>query len=82
MWFTYIIECEDGSFYIGVTDNLQRRFQEHKEGRGGRYTFLHKPKKLVFSEFFKTKEEALKRKKQLKGWTHRKKENLIKFGRP
>jgi predicted GIY-YIG superfamily endonuclease len=81
-WFVYILQCKDGSFYTGVTPNLKRRIQEHKEGRGGRYTLLHKPLKIVFSERFYTKTEALKREKQIKGWSHKKKENLIKFGKP
>ena len=81
-WWVYIIQCKDGSFYTGVTLNIKRRFQEHKEGRGGRYTLLHKPFKIIFSESFNTKQEALKREKQLKGWSRKKKENFIKFGKP
>lgn len=78
MWFIYIIRCKDNSLYIGITENLSRRFQEHREGRGGRYTLLHKPLKIEFFEKFVTKQEALKREKQLKGWSHKKKEKLIK----
>ncbi len=78
-WFVYIIQCKDESFYIGVTDNIDRRFSEHSKGRGGRYTKLHKPLKIVYIEEFSTKIEALKREKQLKGWTREKKENLIKY---
>jgi len=81
-WFVYILQCKDGSFYTGVTPNLKRRFQEHKEGKGGKYTLEHKPIKILFSETFNTKQEALNREKQLKGWSHRKKENLAKFGKP
>jgi len=78
MWFTYIIQCKDNSFYTGITSDLQRRFQEHKEGKGGKYTSSHKVLKLMFSESFTTKGEALKREIQLKGWSHQKKENLIR----
>jgi len=80
-WFVYILQCKDGSFYPGITPNLKRRFQEHKKGRGGKYTLKHKPHKIVFSEIFNTKKEALDREKQLKGWSHKKKENLVKFKR-
>ena len=82
MWHVYTIKCKDESFYTGVTSDLKRRFTEHKEGRGGRYTSLHKPEKVIFLESFSTESEALKREKQLKGWSHRKKDNLVKFGKP
>jgi len=78
-WYVYIIQCKDGTFYTGTTPDVNRRFLEHKEGRGGRYTLLHKPFKIIFCENFKTKQEALKRERQLKGWSHKKKENLAKF---
>jgi len=77
-WFTYIILCRDGSFYTGTTPNIERRFKEHKEGRGGRYTLIHKPLKIVFLEIFNNKKLALKRERQLKGWSRKKKINLIK----
>ena len=78
----YIILCKDGNFYTGTTPNLKRRIQEHREGRGGRYTLLHKPVRVVFTECFSNKKEALVREQQLKGWSHKKKESLIKFGKP
>ena len=77
-WIVYILQCDDGSFYTGITPNLERRFQEHKEGRGGRYTSLHKPLRIVYSENFMTRSDALKRERQIKGWSRQKKENLIK----
>lgn len=81
-WFTYILECSDRSFYTGVTPDIRRRFKEHKEGRGGRYTLSHKPLKILYSEKFNTKQEALKRERQIKGWSRKKKEELIKYGKP
>lgn len=76
-FFVYIIRYADKSFYVGVTDNIERRFQEHSEGRGGRHTRLHKPEKIVFTENFDNKKDALKRERQLKGWSHIKKEKFI-----
>lgn len=76
-WFVYIIRCHDGSFYTGVTPNIKRRFGEHKEGRGGKYTLLHKPLKIVHIEIFNNKKLALNRERQLKGWSRKKKINLI-----
>ena len=76
-WFLYIIQCKDGSLYTGVTPNITRRFQEHSEGRGGRYTLLHKPEKVVYLETFNNKKDALEREKQLKGWPRKKKKILL-----
>jgi len=81
-WYVYILQCKNGSLYTGITSNLKRRFQEHKEGRGGRYTKLFKINNLIYYEKYSKKEEATKRERQIKGWCRKKKENLIKYGRP
>ena len=60
-WFTYVIECEDGSFYKGFTDNLLRRYQQHRNGTGADYTKTHKPKQLYYWEMHYSKEAALQR---------------------
>ena len=65
-WFTYVIECEDGSFYKGLTDNLLRRYQQHCNGTGADYTKTHKPKQLYYWEMHYSKEAALQREKYLK----------------
>ena len=65
-WFTYVIECEDGSFYKGFTDNLLRRYQQHCNGTGADYTKKHKPKQLYYWEMHYSKEAALQREKYLK----------------
>ena len=65
-WFTYVIECEDGSFYKGFTDNLLRRYQQHCNGTGADYTKTHKPKQLYYWEMHYSKEIALQREKFLK----------------
>lgn len=82
MYYVYLIQCNDGSFYTGITSNLERRFKEHKTKSGGWHTKLHKPIKLLYSERYKIKREALSREKQIKGWRREKKMNLIKFGKP
>jgi len=81
MWYIYIVKCQDDSFYVGTSSDLTRRFQEHKDGRGGKYTSHHKPSKIIYSESFDKKEEAFKREKQLKGWSRKKKENLVRYGK-
>lgn len=64
MYYVYLIQCEDGSIYTGITNNLERRFKEHKSKIGGHYTASHKVKEMVYTEEFKTKSEALKREAQ------------------
>jgi len=81
MWFTYIIKCKDGSFYTGITTDLDRRFKEHKEGHGGKYTVSHPPLKIMFFERFENRSEASKRESQIKGWTRKEKEKLVKLGK-
>ncbi len=68
MYFVYIIECEDGSLYTGITTNVERRFSEHKKGTGGRYTRARKPLRVVYSETQTNRSEALKREAEIKGW--------------
>jgi putative endonuclease len=82
MWYVYIVQCEDSSFYTGTTDDPERRFKEHSTKRGGRYTKLHRGVELLYTEAFPTKREALDRERQIKGWRREKKINLIKFGKP
>jgi putative endonuclease len=80
MYYVYLIECEDKSIYTGVTNDLDRRFKEHRDRIGGHYTASHRVKKLIYSESFKTKSEALKREAQIKGWRREKKLELIESG--
>ncbi len=82
MWFIYILRCDDGSFYTGTTNDVERRFHEHRDKKGGRYTKNHKVNEILYFENFITQGEALSRERQIKGWTHKKKENLINFGKP
>jgi putative endonuclease len=78
MWFIYILECADGSLYTGMTNDLERRFSEHKDGKGGHYTASHAVTKRVHSEEFKTRSDAAKREAEIKSWPREKKLNLIK----
>lgn len=78
MWFTYIIECQNGDLYTGITDNVERRFTEHVQGKGGKFTRDIGAIKVLYKERFPSKEEARKREVQIKGWTRRKKFSLNK----
>ena len=76
--YVYILECADKSFYIGVANNLERRFQEHEMGINRNcYTYLRRPLKIVFYEIFDNPNLAIAFEKQLKGWNRKKKEALI-----
>jgi len=77
MYFVYILKCLDGSLYTGSTNNIEKRFKNHLEGKGGKYTRSHKPVKIIYEEKFKTKSDALKREMQIKKLSKEKKIILI-----
>ena len=78
MWYVYVLECKDSRLYTGITNNLERRFDEHIGGKGGCFTKSFGAEKMVYSEPCSDKPSALKREAQIKGWTRRKKMALIK----
>lgn len=81
-WYMYILLCNDQSFYVGITNNLEERINKHNQGKGAKYTRGRRPTKLVYCEKFNNKSEARKREIQIKGWCREKKINLIKYGSP
>ena len=76
-WYLYLLECENGSFYTGVTQDLDRRFEEHRSGMGGHYTNYNRPKRIVYSESFANEILVKKREAQIKRWSNEKKRALI-----
>lgn len=66
MYFVYILLCEDKSFYTGSTNDVEKRFEAHRNGKGAAYTKSHKPVKIIYSQNFQTKGEALKREAEIK----------------
>jgi putative endonuclease len=77
-WFVYIIECKNEALYTGTTNNIEGRIKEHNLGKGGHYTKIHIPVELLWKEMHPNKSSALQRESQIKRWTRRKKEALIK----
>ena len=73
----YILECADGSYYVGSTKNLDRRLSERQEGTGSNYVSKRLPVKLVQCEGYDRVDDAFYREKQVQGWTRRKREALI-----
>ncbi len=82
MYYLYLILCKNNSIYTGITNNIKERIKRHKVKTGGWHTGLYPATKLLRVEKFQSKQEALKREKQIKGWRKEKKINLIKFGKP
>jgi putative endonuclease len=77
MAWTYILRCNDGSYYTGSTIDLERRLWEHNEGFGANFTAKRRPVVLVFAEESESIETAFRREKQVQGWSRAKKEALI-----
>lgn len=78
MPWMYILQCADGSYYVGSTINLERRLREHNEGRGARYTIRRLPVELVYSAEFPDIAQAYAAEKQVQGWSRAKREALIR----
>ncbi len=76
-FFVYMLRCRDGSYYVGHTDDLERRVMEHRHGAIPGHTSARRPVDLVWSAETATRDEALEREMQIKRWVRRKKEALI-----
>lgn len=76
-YYTYIILTEKNTFYCGYTDDVQKRFQAHLEGKGAKYTRANKPVRLVYQKEFDTKSDAMKEEARIKKLTHKEKLKLI-----
>ena len=57
-WCLYLIECRDGSYYAGITNDLAARYQAHVDGKGARYTRSHPPLRLIGSRSFENRSAA------------------------
>ena len=77
MNYVYIIKCRDGSLYTGWTNDLKRRFENHCEGKGAKYTRGRGPLELVYFETFEDKKEAMRREYAIKKLKRQEKDKLI-----
>lgn len=75
--FIYIIECKDQTLYTGYTNDIPLRFQKHQEGKGAKYTRGRGPLRLVYTEEFKDKKEAMQREYAIKRLPRKEKLALI-----
>lgn len=76
-WYVYIIECEDKSYYTGLTWKPDVRWAQHLSGLGSVYTSRHKPRRVVYLEEYENLDQARRREAQIKKWSRVKKEKLI-----
>ena len=74
--YTYILECRDGTYYTGWTNNLEKRLKDHNEGKGAKYTKARLPVQLRYYETYETKEEAMRREYAIKQLCKKEKEAL------
>lgn len=76
-YFVYLLECEDGSLYTGITTDVERRFAEHQSGTGGHFTRAKGAKRIVYTEQHPDRSAALKREAEIKSWPREKKLILV-----
>lgn len=76
-FFVYLLHCSNGSYYVGHTDNVDRRVGEHNAGKGAEYTRKYRPVKLVYQEALGSEIEAMMREGQIKRWSKAKKDALV-----
>ena len=77
-YYVYILKCSDNLLYVGVTNNVERRFEEHEKGLNKNcFTFKRRPLELIFSQFFNDIEQAIYFEKKIKKWSSKKKLALV-----
>lgn len=80
-WFLYMLECADGSFYTGVTKDLDRRLAMHQAGKASRYTRTRLPVRIVYQETLEGRTRALVRECAVKKLSREKKEALSGYSK-
>ncbi|MCW1948927.1 MAG: GIY-YIG nuclease family protein [Candidatus Shapirobacteria bacterium] len=79
MYFVYILECCDSTFYTGITTNLERRVKEHNTSKiGAKYTKVRRPVKLIYSKEFSNRSEASIEESRIKKLSRIEKINFLK----
>ncbi|PZQ53205.1 GIY-YIG nuclease family protein [Novosphingobium sp. TCA1] len=74
---TYILRCRDGTYYVGRTDDLERRIAEHQSAAFQGYTSRRLPAVFLWAQDFQTRDEAFAAERKLKGWSRAKKEAMM-----
>ena len=76
-WFCYMLRCNDGSLYVGMTNDVAIRLAKHNKGLGPEFTKKRRPVELIWSQQFADRFGARAREVELKGWNRKKKLNLV-----
>lgn len=76
-YYVYILECSDGSFYVGITNNLERRVDAHNAGVASKYTRSRRPVALRYQELCGTRSQALIRECGLRLMSRKEKQALV-----
>lgn len=77
MGWMYILECADGTYYVGATVNLERRVRQHNAGVAARYTSGRRPVKLVYAAEFPSLREAYRWERRVHRWGRARREVLV-----
>jgi predicted GIY-YIG superfamily endonuclease len=77
-FWVYMLQCVDQSYYVGHTNDLEKRILEHQTGDLDGYTATRRPVRVAFTQELPSREEALAAELQIKGWSRKKKQALIR----
>lgn len=73
MYYVYILLCSDNTLYTGITNNIEKRMETHRSGKGSKYVRARLPFKLLYTESYNDKSSASKREYEIKSWSRQKK---------
>lgn len=76
-YYTYVLLTENNTLYCGYTDDVEKRFEKHKSGKGAKYTRANKPLKIIYTACFNTKQEAMYEERRIKSLSREKKLEFI-----
>ena len=77
-WYLYILRCGDGTLYTGITNDMEKRLEAHRTGKGAKYTRGRGPLELTYQETSESHSHALKRELEVKKLSRLQKEQMIK----
>ena len=81
-WIYILVSGSGNAMYIGVTNNIERRIWEHRNGQGSEFAKKYRATRLVYSEEYDNPNDAIAREKQLKGWRRERKNELVRTINP
>ena len=77
-WHLYLVRCADDTIYTGISIDVEARVTKHNSGKGAKYTSTRLPVRLIYSESKPDRISAMKREVQIKRWSRKMKEDLVK----